>query len=87
MFTVHVGDRHGQEPIHEAASANCLDILKLLHKKGARLTATDKKGQTPVHKVDQKRLSFFIVVIMLFSGFPEWKLEVSSLVVGGRHQS
>ena len=45
------GDRNGVEPIHEAAATDCLETLKFLLKKGAKLTATDHRGRTPVHKV------------------------------------
>ena len=45
------GDINGVEPIHEAAAANRLETLQFLLKKGAKLTAPDKKGQMPVHKV------------------------------------
>ena len=45
------GDNDGIQPVHEAASAEQLKCLQFLLKKGARRTATDKKAQTPLHKV------------------------------------
>lgn len=46
-----VGDHYGVKPIHEAAYHNQLESLKLLLKKGGRMTTADGKGRTVLHKV------------------------------------
>ena len=51
-FLLLPGDNDGVLPIHEAASGNQLKCLQFLLKKGAKRTATDKKGQTPLHKAN-----------------------------------
>lgn len=49
----YIGDKNGEQPIHEAASVDCLVTLQFLLKKGAKINAADSKGQTPLHKVSK----------------------------------
>lgn len=48
-------DMRGYTPLHDAASAGCLDALTMLLKAGALVRAKDGNGNTPLHKAAHAR--------------------------------
>lgn len=47
-----LGDNDGVQPVHDAAGANQLQCLQFLLKRGVKITSSDNRGETPMHKAN-----------------------------------
>ena len=66
---IHALDNIGQTPLHWAARANNLKIVKLLLSKGADISARDDDGRTPLYSAtDRMNINIGIIKLLISRG-------------------